>query len=57
MKLESSLMLKTLIVVLGVVTIIFGLNEATKDVFDPIGSNYLLAYSAILSGAVLIGIV
>ena len=57
LKLESSLLLKTLIVVLGVVTIIFGLNEATKDVFDPIGSNYLLAYSAILSGAVLIGIV
>jgi heme A synthase len=57
LKLESSLLLKTLIVVLGVVTVIFGLNEATKDVFDSIGSNYWQAYSAVLSGTVLIAIV
>jgi hypothetical protein len=57
LKLGTSVLLKTLIVILGVATIIFGLNEATKDVFDQIGSNYWLAYSAILSGAALIVVV
>lgn len=57
MRLESSLLLKILVVILGVITVIFGLNEATIDVLDPIGSNYWLAYSAILSGASLIAIV
>ena len=51
------LVLKTLTLILGVVTLIFGVNEATKDVFDPIGSNYWLAYSAVISGIVIIAFV
>jgi len=46
-----TLILKILGLVLGVVTIILGLNEATVDIWDRVGSNYWLAYSAILSGA------
>ncbi len=42
---------------LGIINIIFGLNEATLDILDQIGSNYWLAYSAILSGIVVIAMV
>ena len=57
MRRKLSIMLKTLALILGAVTIVFGLNEATKDVLDPIGSNYWLAYSAVLSGIALIAVV
>ncbi len=50
-------LLKILALILGIVTIIFGFNEATRDILDQIGSNYWLAYSAILSGATIIIIV
>ncbi len=50
-------MLKTLMLILGMFTIAFGLNEATADVMDPLGSNYWLAYSAILSGIAIIVLV
>jgi ABC-type Fe3+-siderophore transport system permease subunit len=43
--------------VLGVVTVILGLNEATADVLDQIGSNYWLAYCAIISGIAIIVVV
>ncbi len=39
---------------LGVINIIFGANEATRDVLDRIGSNYWLAYSAIAAGVSLV---
>jgi len=42
---------------LGTVIIILGLNEATVDILDPIGSNYWLAYAAIISGAAIITLV
>ena len=51
------LVLKTLALILGIVTVVMGVNEATKDVFDPIGSNYWLAYSAVISGIVIIAFV
>ncbi len=54
---KLSLVLKILVLILGVVTVIMGLNEATKDVLDPIGSNYWLAYSAVLSGIALIAVI
>lgn len=34
----------------GLATIILGINEASVDAFDSMGSNYWLAYSAIISG-------
>jgi hypothetical protein len=49
-----SFVLKILGLVLGIITVALGLNEATADVLDPIGSNYWLAYSAIISGAAII---
>jgi len=49
--------MKILGLILGVVTVIFGINEATVDIFDKIGSNYWLAFSAVISGEVLIGII
>ena len=57
MRRKLSSVLKILVLILGVVTVIMGLNEATKDVLDPIGSNYWLAYSAVLSGIALIAVV
>jgi TRAP-type C4-dicarboxylate transport system permease small subunit len=51
---KLSIILKTLVLILGIVTIAFGLNEATKDVLDPLGSNYWLSYSVVLSGIVVI---
>jgi hypothetical protein len=56
MKLGSrfSLGLETLGLALGTVTIILGVNEATFDVLDRMGSNYWLAYSSIMSGVAMI---
>jgi hypothetical protein len=51
---KLSIILKTLALILAIVTIGLGLNEATKDVLDPLGSNYWLSYSAVLSGIVVI---
>jgi F420-0:gamma-glutamyl ligase-like protein len=42
---------------LGIVTIILGINEATFDVLDRMGSNYWLAYSSVISGIVLISLI
>jgi len=52
---RAVLAMKILGLVLGAVTVVFGVNEATVDVYDRIGSNYWLAYSAVTSGAVIIG--
>ncbi len=52
-----SLILKILTLALGIITIIMGANEATVDQLDKIGSNYWLAYSAVLSGIAIIGMV
>jgi hypothetical protein len=52
-----SLALEILGLALGIVTIILGLNEATVDILDRIGSNYWLAYCAIISGVAIIIIV
>jgi ABC-type Fe3+-siderophore transport system permease subunit len=52
-----SLTLEILGLALGIVTIILGFNEATADILDRIGSNYWLAYCAIISGAAIIIIV
>jgi hypothetical protein len=49
-----SILLSVLGLILGVTTVILGINEATLDVWDPIGSNYWLAYASIISGAVII---
>jgi hypothetical protein len=35
---------------IGLATIILGINEATVDALDHMGSNYWLAYSAAISG-------
>jgi hypothetical protein len=35
---------------IGLATIILGINEASVDALDRMGSNYWLAYSAIISG-------
>ena len=48
---KLQLLLKILGLILAVVTIIFGANEAAIDVLDKIGSNYWLASSAIICGA------
>ena len=52
-----SLALKILGVALGIATVILGFNEATVDILDRIGSNYWLAYCAMISGAAIIVIV
>ena len=57
MESKVSLLLKTLALILGIVAIIFGLNEATGDFLDKIGSNYWLAYSSVISGIVIIALV
>jgi hypothetical protein len=59
MKLGSrfSSVLEALELALGIVTIILGLNEATFDVLDRMGSNYWLAYSSVISGVVLISLI
>jgi hypothetical protein len=54
---KVSLLIEILGLVLGIITIIFGANEATSDILDKIGSNYWLAYSAVISGAAIIVIV
>ena len=54
---KLSITLRVLTLILGAVTIVLGVNEATKDVLDQIGSNYWLAYSAIISGIVIIALV
>jgi hypothetical protein len=54
---KISVVLKILGLVLGIVSIIFGFNEATADVLDQIGSNYWLAYCAVISGIALIVVV
>ena len=54
---RKSLVLKILGLVLGAVTIILGLNEATTDVLDQIGSNYWLAYCAVISGIAILVVV
>ncbi len=51
---KLSFLLKILGLALGSITIIFGVNEATSDILDKIGSNYWLAYSAVASGTVII---
>ncbi len=38
----------------GLATIILAVNEVTVDAFDRMGSNYWLAYSAIISGIALL---
>jgi hypothetical protein len=49
--------LEALGLALGVVTIILGVNEASFDVLDRVGSNYWLAYSSVISGLVLISLI
>ncbi len=49
-----SIALKILGVALGIATIILGVNEATIDRLDRMGSNYWLAYGSTLSGIALI---
>ncbi len=51
---RKSIMLMTLGLALGILNIIFGVNEATIDILDRIGSNYWLAYSATTAGVSLI---
>lgn len=51
---RKSVLLMTLGLALGIVNIIFGVNEATVDVLDKIGSNYWLAYSSTTAGVSLI---
>jgi len=46
-----------LCIVLGIVTIIFGVNEATLDALDMIGSNYWLAYASTASGIIIIAMI
>jgi hypothetical protein len=41
-----------LLFMVGLGTIILGVNEVTLDAYDRIGSNYWLAYFAIVSGVV-----
>jgi len=54
---KQSILLKILGIILGFTTVVLGVNKATSDVIDKIGSNYWLAYSSIISGASLIIIV
>ncbi len=51
---KLSLLLEILGFALGIITVIFGANEATFDILDKIGSNYWLAYSAVISGGAII---
>ncbi len=46
--------LRALVLVLALVTIILGLNEATVDALDYVGSNFWLAAAATLSGVILL---
>jgi hypothetical protein len=52
-----SLTIEILGLALGIVTVILGFNEATVDILDRIGSNYWLAYSAMISGGAVIIVV
>jgi hypothetical protein len=54
---KASMVLEILGLALGLLTVIFGVNEATLDTLDRIGSNYWLAYSAVISGGAIIVIV
>jgi F420-0:gamma-glutamyl ligase-like protein len=49
--------LEALGLALGIVAIVLGVNEATFDVLDRMGSNYWLAYSSVISGVALIGLI
>lgn len=54
---KLSLLREILGFALGIITIIFGANEATFDILDRIGSIYWLAYSAVISGGAIIVVV
>ncbi len=51
---KLTLLLTILGLALGVITAIFGINEATIDAFDKVGSNFWLAASSIISGISLV---